>query len=154
MNLQPRVISSFFRMLRDLNQRSENVSAVREYLRTIERLSDRSRSLNGETNLGLSRSIIDGVGMLVERYGRVIVFEDDLETSKYFLRFMNDALQFYESDERVISIHGYVYPVKGGLPASFFLKGADCWGWATWKRGWEQFEPDGRVTGRTIEAAK
>ncbi|MBP6672868.1 MAG: glycosyltransferase family 2 protein, partial [Bacteroidetes bacterium] len=52
---------------------------------------------------------------------------------------------FYESDERVISIHGYVYPVKGGLPSSFFLKGADCWGWATWKRGWDLFEQDGRV---------
>jgi len=121
-----------------------NVTAVREYLRTIDGFRSIS-IIEREKNLGLSRSIIDGVGMLVERYGKVIVVEDDLETSKYFLNFMNDALQFYESDERVISIHGYVYPVKGGLPSSFFLKGADCWGWATWKRGWDLFEQDGRV---------
>lgn len=121
-----------------------NVTAVREYLRTIDGFRSIS-IIERETNLGLSRSIIDGVGMLVERYGKVIVVEDDLETSKYFLNFMNDALQFYESDERVISIHGYVYPVKGTLPSTFFLKGADCWGWATWKRGWELFEQDGRV---------
>jgi hypothetical protein len=121
-----------------------NVTAVREYLRTIDGFRSIS-IIEREKNLGLSRSIIDGVGMLLERYGKVIVVEDDLETSKYFLNFMNDALQFYESDERVISIHGYVYPVKGGLPSSFFLKGADCWGWATWKRGWDLFEQDGRV---------
>jgi len=59
------------------------------------------------------------------------------------LQFMNDGLEFYKSDERVISIHGYVYPVKAELPETFFLKGADCWGWATWKRGWNFFNADG-----------
>ncbi|MDP2366119.1 MAG: glycosyltransferase family 2 protein, partial [Ignavibacteria bacterium] len=44
----------------------------------------------------------------------------------------------------VISIHGYIYPVKKELPETFFLRGADCWGWATWKRGWDLFEPDGK----------
>ena len=29
------------------------------------------------------------------------------------------------------------------MPETFFLRGADCWGWATWKRGWDLFEPDG-----------
>ena len=71
------------------------------------------------------------------------MLEDDIVTSPYFLRYMNDALRVYEDDEDVISIHGYVYPVKGPLPETFFLRGADCWGWATWKRGWDIFEPDG-----------
>jgi hypothetical protein len=30
------------------------------------------------------------------------------------------------------------------LPENFFLRGADCLGWGTWKRGWDLFEPDGR----------
>ena len=29
------------------------------------------------------------------------------------------------------------------MPETFFIKGADCWGWATWKRGWDLFEPNG-----------
>jgi hypothetical protein len=29
------------------------------------------------------------------------------------------------------------------LPETLFLKGADCWGWATWQRAWECFDPDG-----------
>lgn len=57
---------------------------------------------------------------------------------------MNEALNYYEKEEEVISIHGYIYPVASKLPETFFLKGADCWGWATWKRGWDLFEPDGK----------
>lgn len=95
-------------------------------------------------NLGLARSIISGVAETVAARGRVIVLEEDMVTTRYFLRYMNDALDLYEHDDDVISIHGYVYPVEGTLPETFFLRGSDCWGWATWKRGWDLFEPDGR----------
>jgi hypothetical protein len=57
---------------------------------------------------------------------------------------MDEALEMYADDERVISIHGYVYPVDRILPEAFFLVGADCWGWATWRRGWDLFNPDGQ----------
>ena len=97
-----------------------------------------------ETNLGLANSVINGVSEVVSKYEKVIVLEDDMVTSPYFLSYMNDSLEHFNDDERVISIHGYVYPVKDKLPESFFLRGADCWGWATWKRGWEQFNPDGQ----------
>jgi hypothetical protein len=58
---------------------------------------------------------------------------------------MNEALDRFASDERVISIHGYVYPVQQTLPEAFFLPGADCWGWATWRRGWDIFNADGQA---------
>lgn len=94
-------------------------------------------------NLGLSRSVINGVTETCEAFGRVIVLEDDLVVSSSFLDYMNTALQIYEGDESVFSIHGYVFPVKIRLPETFFLLGADCWGWATWSRAWRQFEADG-----------
>ncbi len=96
-----------------------------------------------EKNKGLAQSIITGVTQIVNEFGRVIVLEDDLVTSKYFLRYMNDALDLYEKDDQVISIHGYVNVLKNTVKEPFFLKGADCWGWATWKRGWQLFEPNG-----------
>ena len=95
-----------------------------------------------DRNLGLANSVISGVTQQCEKYGRVIVLEDDLVTSSSFLRYMNNALDMYENDDRVISIHGYSYPIEG-LPETFFLKATGCWGWATWKRGWDLFEPDG-----------
>jgi hypothetical protein len=58
---------------------------------------------------------------------------------------MNEALDRFADVERVISVHGYVYPVQEMLPEAFFLRGADCWGWATWRRGWALFNPDGQA---------
>ena len=96
-----------------------------------------------EKNFGLADSIIDGVTKVCAQYGRVIVLEDDLVTSPHFLRFMNDALDAYEGDEGVGSVHGYWYPVRGSLPDTFFLRIASSWGWATWSRAWRLFERDG-----------
>ncbi|MCU0428810.1 MAG: hypothetical protein MUF42_02450 [Cytophagaceae bacterium] len=95
-------------------------------------------------NKGLAASIVQGVTELIEKHEKVIVLEDDIVTSPYFLDYMNTSLDLYENKNNVISIHGYCYPASfgSGIPETFFLKGADCWGWATWKRGWKLFNPD------------
>ncbi len=119
------------------------VAEVRSYIRTI--TGFRSITLlERESNYGLARSIINGVTKLCDEHGRVIVLEDDLVVSPYFLKYMNDALDLYEYEERVISVAGYRYPIDHDSEFStFFLKGTNCWGWATWKRGWNLFEADG-----------
>lgn len=105
-----------------------------------------------ERNLGLARSIVDGVGRLCEEHRRVIVLEDDLLPSPHFLAYMNAALERYEHEARIVSIHAYCYPVAKPLPETFLLRGADCWGWATWRRGWEVYEPEGRMLLSEIKA--
>lgn len=122
---------------------AEQVGEVRAYIRQIEGFNS-VIVVERETNLGLARSIIDGVTTIVGKYGRIIVLEDDMVTSPYFLAYMNEALEKYKDDDRVVSIHGYVYPVTQALPEAFFLPGADCWGWATWSRGWACFNSDGQ----------
>ncbi|HQQ94602.1 MAG TPA: methyltransferase, TIGR04325 family [Bacteroidia bacterium] len=102
-------------------------------------------------NKGLAASVTDGVSEVLDRHDTIIVLEDDLVCDLHFLDFMNQALDLYKLDEKVACISAYVYPVRGQLPRSFFLKGADCWGWATWKRAWEIFEPDGRILLQQIE---
>ncbi|AYV57237.1 glycosyltransferase [Leptospira kmetyi] len=97
-----------------------------------------------ERNYGLANSIIAGVTELTEKFGRVIVLEDDMVTSKFFLTFLNQGLNYYEKENRVISIHAYRLPFVENAPETYFLRGADCWGWATWKRGWSQFESNGQ----------
>jgi hypothetical protein len=120
----------------------EKVAAVRSVARSITGFQSVD-VVEQSVNLGVARSIIHGVNKLAVQYGRVIVLEDDLLPSPYFLRYMNDALNFYEHDDQVISVHGYTYPVKEDLPETFFIRGADCWGWGTWARGWELFNADG-----------
>lgn len=122
---------------------ASDVVAVRGYLKDVTGFSSVT-IIEHEQNRGLANSIIQGVTQVLRQHDRVIVMEDDLLTSPYFLRFMNEALEYYKDDDRVASIHGYVYPVSQPLPETFFLRGADCWGWACWRRSWRLFEPDGR----------
>lgn len=122
---------------------AEGVRKVRKYIHEIKEFRSIT-VIEREANYGLSRSIIDGVTTIVKKYGRIIVIEDDLVTTPYFLNYMNEALNRYSDDDRVVSIHGYVYPVTMHLPEAFFLPGADCWGWATWSRGWACFNSDGK----------
>lgn len=95
-----------------------------------------------ERNIGLSHSIVSGVTEVLSDSPSVIVIEDDLVTSRHFLSYMNEALEAFSEDSRVGSIHGYVYPVYVELPDAFFLRGADCWGWATWQRSWSLYRHD------------
>ncbi|MDP4998655.1 MAG: glycosyltransferase [Saprospiraceae bacterium] len=96
-------------------------------------------------NWGLARNIIDGVTQLVQRFGRIIVLEDDMVSAPGFLTYMNEALDLYAEEPRVGCIHAWTYDMDTSDTSNttFFLPGADCWGWATWKRGWDCFVEDG-----------
>lgn len=120
------------------------VNEVRDYLKTITGFKSVTIRLR-ETNLGVDDNIIDGVTEVINEYGKIIVLEDDLVTSRWFLQYMNDSLTFYKDQKEVACIHGYLLPVQQQLKEVFFLKGADCWGWATWKRAWDIFEADGSI---------
>ena len=117
-----------------------SVQCVRDYLQTIDGFRD-VHIIMREENWGLARNIIDGVTQIVNQYGKIIVLEDDIVTSKYFLKYMNDALSLYKNVSRVMSISGYMYPIKkDGLSESFFINTGYCWGWATWANAWSRFE--------------
>jgi hypothetical protein len=118
------------------------VADVRDFVRGMRGFASVTPVFRDQ-NMGLARSIIDGVSSTLREHEHVIVLEDDLVVSPFFLRYMNDALACYREDERVASIHGYSYPTDTPLPETFFLRGADCWGWATWARAWKHFEADG-----------
>ena len=116
------------------------IRETRELIRSYE--LDTATIVEREENLGLANSIITGVTELCNKYGRVIVVEDDLYLSPYFLKYMNTALGIYEKYDKVVHISGYMFPVKGELPDTFFYRATSCWGWGTWKRAWDKFEPD------------
>jgi len=123
----------------------EGVERVRDYVAQISGFASVT-IISREQNLGMADSIINGVSMLCERFGRVIVLEDDLVTSPHFMTFMNDGLDTYALDERVQSVCGYMYPVELAADApSFFLSMPHSWGWATWSDRWRIFDRDGQA---------
>lgn len=95
-------------------------------------------------NMGLATSVISGVTDLCQAYGRVIVLEDDLVVAPGFLTFMNQALERYERDSRVMQVSGYMFPVTKmrGAGSTFFCRIPTSWGWATWQRAWTCLEQD------------
>lgn len=123
---------------------AEAVREVREYIKSISGF--RSVSIvERDKNWGLANSIIDGVTRLCNEYGRVIVLEDDLVAAPHFLDFMNHALDNYELEQQVIQVSGYMFPVKLEIEEdALFLPLTTSWGWATWRRAWQFFDPDAK----------
>lgn len=125
----------------------KKISYIRRYLKKIKgfkKISIKER----EKNYGLSKNIIKGISEILKDSKKIIIIEDDLIVNRYFLKYMNKGLNLYEKNKNVASIHGYVYPIKDIKSKiqsnTFFIKGADCWGWATWKRAWMEFDSDGK----------
>lgn len=121
----------------------EKVNAVREYIRRADWREDFQKVtvVEAEENKGLAKSIIGGVTKILEEYGKVIVIEDDLVLSPYFLNYMNGALDYYQDAEDVWSISGYSFPMKSleKYPHDVFYSYRGCsWGWATWLDRWEK----------------
>lgn len=121
----------------------EQVQATREAVRSF-RLDNLVLKTN-DKNLGLSKSIITGVTDLCNKYGQVIVLEDDLVVTPYFLDYLNRALELYADEDQVMQVSGHVFPADYvGKADCMFLSMTTSWGWATWHRAWQHFDATGR----------
>ncbi len=98
-----------------------------------------------EKNIGLSESILGGIDKVLLNHDRVIVLEDDLELSSNFLSFINRGLEVHTNDLSVASIQGFSLIDLKSAQSSYFLRGADCWGWATWSNRWDSLVRDPRI---------
>jgi len=118
------------------------VDQVRQLIKEVSGFKS-VKVINSKQNNGLANSIIKGVTQLVNEYGKVIVFEDDLLSSPYTLEYFNEALTRYANEEKVMHIGAYMFDLEDKkLPQTFFYRIATSWGWATWSRAWKNFEPD------------
>ena len=131
----------------------EAVNEVRNYIRSIQGFKQITLMERSE-NWGLARNIINGVTTQVNRYGKVIVLEDDLVVAPYFLQFMNDALEVYKNEPRVGHIQACDFTQDSSLPATFLIKWTGSWGWATWDRAWKHFNPNGNELLQELEERK
>lgn len=130
----------------------KKIAELRSYIHTISGFKDVIIE-EADKNKGLANSIIYGVTKVIRKYGQIVVVEDDVVTSSHFLHYINQSLELYKNDDEVICINGASFfnnaPIKDH---TFFQYGADCQGWATWKRGWDLFNSDGVELLNTIVA--
>lgn len=145
--------------------KKQAVKENREYIHNLKAANDNINKnekhlfksitiIERDKNWGLANSLIAGISEVINKYGRVIVVEDDLILSPYFLKFMNEALEKYKDNDRVGTISAYVPPIKEKLPETFFLMYFQCWGWGTWKRAWDLLETNPKLLLRGLRFKK
>ena len=88
-------------------------------------------------NLGTKQNIVNAVSQVLKKFNKVIVIEDDLLLSKFFLDYMNLCLKKYKDEKKIWHINGWSYPfMKNSKNDINFLGSMNCWGWGTWKNRW------------------
>lgn len=125
------------------NPCDENVKQVRDLVNQISGFKSITKVFR-DTNIGLANNIIQGVSEVFEKHDKVIVLEDDLIATPHFLRYINQALDFYD-DKDIFSIAGYTPNVE--IPDNYAFTTypilRNCsWGWATWRRRWQSVDWD------------
>ena len=118
------------------------VDAVRNFIKTIKG-SNKIEIIEREKNFGLANSVIIGVNEVINLSGKAIVLEDDMISSPYFLKYMNEVLNYFEDDQQIFSVTGYTFPIK--IPSNYqhsvyLSPRASSWGWGTWKGRWDKVD--------------
>lgn len=94
-----------------------------------------------ESNLGCQHNISSAISEVLSRYGKIIVIEDDVLISRFFLRYMDEALALYEDNKKIWGINGHQCPymrVPSSYQADVYLSPRNlCTGWATWRDRWD-----------------
>ncbi|WP_407429009.1 glycosyltransferase [Arcticibacter sp.] len=123
---------------------TDKVAAIREYVPTITGFRELNM-VNSPHNKGLATSIIEGVTEVLKKHETVIVLEDDLLTSTNFLSYMNDSLDFYKDNRKILSISGYSFRItfpQVYVYDNYFTKRSSSWGWGTWRNRWNAVDWD------------
>lgn len=120
----------------------KNINATREICKK-EQWCKNVSIIESNINKGLARNIIEGVTEIINKFGKVIVLEDDLVTGKYFLEYMNEALEKYQGNKEVWHVTGWRDPIKHTKKnKAYFYPTMDCWSWATWADRWQNYKKD------------
>lgn len=93
-------------------------------------------------NLGLARRVSSGLDAVFARELEAIILEDDCVPDPAFFPFCAELLARYRDEPRVAQVAGCTYQSAGAdIPASYyFSRYPHCWGWATWRRAWRQYD--------------
>ena len=135
-------------------KQNKKIAKVRFYLKRIDGFK-KVKIFFKKKNYGLSKNIINGVTKILKKEKKAIIIEDDLIFDKFFLEFMNSSLNKYENKKKVWHISGWNYNIDLKLKEdTFFTRGMNCWGWATWRDRWKYFEKNPKTIINTWDKNK
>ena len=140
----PESIHTSLHVFIDGPKSSNEKNKIASTLNLIEEFKNDFKKVNiykSEFNKGLSSSIFDGVSHILSEESSTIVLEDDIVTSKNFLKYMNQSIEYFRDKPKVWHISAYNYPIYNRInPDTFLWRVMHCWGWATWSERWDSFK--------------
>jgi hypothetical protein len=98
-----------------------------------------------EKNVGCGYGPSSAISWVLEKEDRVIILEDDCVPAQPFFTYCDYLLEKYKDDERVWLISGRSHHPQYHLFKKYdyiFSRFGHTWGWATWKRCWNNFDID------------
>jgi len=99
-----------------------------------------------DVNLGCRTRVSTGLDWAFSRSERLIVLEDDVVPSPSFFPFAESMLDKYEAEDQVFGVSG-ANPLgawKSKRQSYHFSAFGHVWGWASWRRAWNQYSVDFR----------
>lgn len=96
-----------------------------------------------DTNLGCGRRVFTGLSKVFEKEEYAAIIEDDIKIGDSFLPFCKEMCERYKDDQRIQMISGmnHLGVYKECSYSYFFSRfGGAIWGWATWRRCWEELD--------------
>ena len=95
-----------------------------------------------DVNLGCGVRPQSGITNALKQVEEVIILEDDCVPSQSFFRYCDELLEKYKNDSRVAYISGLNHFEEWNCGESdyFFTKSGAIWGWATWRRAWDNYD--------------
>jgi hypothetical protein len=123
------------------------VAACREYFKSVSGFAE-VEVVELAQNHNVKKAVKYMGDMLSAKYEAWIGIEDDAIAHPQFLQFMNDCLNFYKDNERVVIVNAYAHEnafkralIKKNYPYDVVFGVAfHCFGWGTWSAKWKNFE--------------
>jgi len=100
------------------------------------------KTLFRDENLGCKVAVSSAIDWFFENEEEGIILEDDCVPHPSFFPFCQELLDRYRNDERISMIGGinFQFGQKRGLASYYFSKYNHIWGWASWRRSWEDYD--------------
>lgn len=121
---------------------NDNIQKVREICNAVDWPCAVQR-LFRDKNYGCRESIVQGLAWVFKQAEECIILEDDCLPDITFFDFCAELLDQYRDNHKIFSIGGYrPEPLdKSNTDSYYFSKYPSTWGWATWKRTYNGFDP-------------
>jgi hypothetical protein len=119
----------------------EKVEEIRKYILQNITWKCNIKTLFREKNLGCKYACAEAITWFFENVEQGIILEDDCLPSQSFFRFCQEILEKYKSDEKIMHICGTNVETESNISESYFFSNTfNVWGWATWRRAWENYD--------------